>query len=144
MLCIQWDILHHLTHVFLSKDHEQGFILGSAKCLERLDFCGQIPAVQAGKYFYTPDSQYANTIIKDWAELNICFCGFVHSHLVNKNDLSDSDIEFAKQLFKSYNIPILWFGIGIVYKDAVNFQFYSVSSSDGDIVISPIKVEIIE
>ena len=75
----------------------------------------QLPAKQSGKYYYMPDGTAANQIIEEWRKRNICFCGFVHSHIALKEKLSEADIEYAKQIYKVYHLPVLWFGVGIVH-----------------------------
>lgn len=76
--------MQQLTQTFLSNDYEQGFLLGSTSCLEQLDCCHQVAPARASMQFYTPDANEANKIIANWVEKNICFCGFIHSHVVEK------------------------------------------------------------
>lgn len=135
---IQESILQQLTQTFLSNDYEQGFLLGSTSCLEQLDCCHQVAPARASMQFYTPDANEVNKIIANWVEKNICFCGFIHSHVVEKKDLSQNDIEFAQLLFNAYQLPVLWFGLGIVEQDEVHFRFYSVTSNKGDIDITSV------
>ena len=141
MVKVNKEILNDIAQTFISIDQEQGFLLGCTTCLEQLDHCCFLPAVQAGKFYYIPDSKAADCVIKNWAARSICFCGFIHSHLSDKKDLSESDIEFAQKLFESYPLPVLWFGIGIVNEDGVIFRFYAVSKIDGVMSVSPIEAE---
>lgn len=112
--------------------------MGSDTDLEQLNRCRQVSAVQAGVYFYTPNTDEANEIIRNWAEQNICFCGFIHSHVAGKKDLSQNDIEFAKQLFNAFRLPVLWFGLGIVDANEVHFRFYSIKSKNDDVDITSV------
>lgn len=139
MLKIKKEILQQLRDTFMSSNQEQGFLLGCKSHFERLEYCYQIPAVRAGKYFYIPNANEADKVIDLWAEQEICFCGFIHSHVVEKVDLSENDVEFAKQLFSAYKLPVLWFGLGLVQEEKIHFQFYSVQKNDNeDITIIPV------
>lgn len=136
MLEIDKKILTEITQQFLSKKNEMGFLLGTASRLNCLEYCYQLPAKQAGLHYYVPDEAKANNIIQYWTEQNICFCGLIHSHVVSKEELSEADIEYAKLIFQTYHLPVLWFGIGIVREVEVTFKFYAVTrKSDKQIKI---------
>lgn len=132
MLEITEETLTEIKRVFLSQKEETGFLLGSASRLNRLEHCCQLPAKQAGMYFYTPDENAADEIIRKWSEQGICFCGMIHSHLVPKENLSDHDIEYAKMIFQAFSLPVLWFGIGVMSSDSAKFHFYSINETTGN------------
>lgn len=138
MLKIKKEVFTEITCEFLSEKDETGFLLGTASRLNRLEYCYQLPAKQAGLHYYIPDEDEANNIIQYWAEQNVCFCGLIHSHVVPKEELSEADIEYAKLLFQTYHLPVLWFGIGIVKKTEVKFKFYAVNQNQDE------KIEITE
>ena len=54
-------------------------------------------------------------------------------------ELSQNDIEFAKQLLMTYKLPVLWFGLGVVAGDNVNFQFYSVIADKVGVKLTPVN-----
>lgn len=145
MLEIRKEVLQEITRSFLSGERERGFLLACASRLDRLEYCCEIPAVQAGLYFYEPDAKMADYEIRRWAEQGICFCGFLHSHIVSQNKLSQNDIDFARELFYAYSLPVMWFGLGIVTEGNVSFSFYAITGSDKrDINISPTVFSVIE
>ncbi len=135
MLVIESKILTEISGVFRQSPVEQGFLLGCGTALNRIDHCFHLPAISAGLHFYEPDHRAADTAIRDWMQNDICFCGLIHSHVVDKSDLSENDIVFAEQLFLAYNLPVLWFALGILDGEFVQFRFYSVSRSGTDIRI---------
>ena len=90
--------------------------MGANKSLDIVDSFALIPAEKAGKYYYIPDIEAANRQIHQWAKEEICFCGFIHSHITDKKELSEGDIKFAEQLFNSFHLPVLWFGLQILTK----------------------------
>lgn len=137
MLSVSQEALKQMTQVFSNSETEQGFLLGCTAAWNALDHCCQLPAARSGKYFYEPFAAAANGIIQDWADHGICFCGFVHSHLVDKPSLSENDIDFAHRLFRAYPLPVLWFGIGVVRGSRVDYVFYSVTEQDGTPCILP-------
>lgn len=144
MLWIKDSVRSVILHKFSSSCTEQGFLLGCSQKLNEIDFCCLLPAYRSGKYFYEPNSCEADQIIRNWAERNICFCGFIHSHLVYKKELSENDVEFAKRILTAYSIPVLWFGVGAVNDLNVDFQFYSAVCENGKTIICPIQSEIVD
>lgn len=128
MLIISRQVIEQLTNVFRESNQEKGFLLGCTSHLDTLDCCKQLPAIQAGLHFYEPDFELANEIVRLWANHRICFCGFIHSHVVNKPELSEADIDFARSLFLVYDLPVLWFGLALVRGENVQYRFYSVEA----------------
>lgn len=133
------EVFQTLNETFLSSKQEAGFILGCQTRLDCLDSCEQVPANQAGVYFYRPDASYANHIIQKWQAQRICFCGFIHSHVVNKQDLSEADVQFAQALFRACPLPVLWFGLAIALDGHVTYRFFSVTEENGSIHIRPVS-----
>lgn len=137
MLLVDKHILSKISETFLKQDVEQGFLLGSSLDFNHIDSCFELPASDAGLHYYEPNSLAADKAIRHWGHQGICFCGMIHSHVVNKRVLSENDIAFAKALYTAYHLPVLWFGIGIVNSGEVTFQIYSVTEIDEQICISP-------
>lgn len=137
MLLIAKEVLTEITSVFRKGDAEQGFLLGCDRNFDYINHCSVLFPIESGPCYYVPDSNRADELIRRWAERQICFCGMVHSHLVNKTDLSESDIDFAKELYLAYRLPKLWFAIGVRASENMVFRFYSVSERDGEILVSP-------
>lgn len=142
ILLIDKRILSRISDVFLARDEEQGFLLGSSRDITRIDACFDLPAANAGLHYYEPNPGAADEAISSWAQRDICFCGMIHSHVVNKMELSENDMEFAKALYTAYHLPVLWFGIGIVQAGDVAFRMYAVRESGGQISITPEQYEI--
>lgn len=136
MLLINKKILEDISAAFCTCEVEKGFLLGSSADLTYIDHCFDLPARDAGLHFYEPDPVLADKQIQHWANQGVCFCGMIHSHVVDKQELSENDIEYAKVLFSAYHLPLLWFGIGIVHANKVDFRIYSVSESDGQVNIN--------
>lgn len=140
MLKIKKMVLDEIQNHFLNNDNiEQGFLLGCRQNLEQIDMCGLIPVKQTSTYFITPDEEQADEIIDSWARQKICFCGMIHSHVRQKEDLSEADLLFAEQLCQVYMLPFLWFGIGIVKRQKVEFKFYRLKRNEQQIFIEATK-----
>lgn len=138
MLVLQRAVLEQVRDAFLrSPNLEQGFLLGSRRNLEEIDVCQPVPVRQAGTYFIVPDAEQADRAITSWATRGICFCGMIHSHVRKKQDLSEGDLAFAKQLSSAYPLPFLWFGIGITAPPNVRFKFYKLAQNGAAFSISP-------
>lgn len=112
--------------------------MGASKSLDIVDSFALIPAEKAGKYYYIPNIEAANRQIHQWAKEEICFCGFIHSHITDKKELSEGDIKFAEQLFNSFHLPVLWFGLQILTKKCRETKFFSVQKSDTKVEISSV------
>ena len=143
MLFISNSLLLEIEQQFYSCREEQGFLLGSSARLNFLDHCKQLPSIQSGRYFYQPDPFNATETIRYWANHRICFCGLIHSHIVNKTTLSENDLLFAETLFRTYQIPVLWFGLGIVHSQTTQFKFYSVVIKRGILKINPVNFHVL-
>ena len=101
-LTVTTRVLAKITNSFIGRKEEAGGILGASKSLDIVDSFALIPAEKAGKYYYIPNIEAANRQIHQWAKEEICFCGFIHSHITDKKELSEGDIKFAEQLFNSF------------------------------------------
>lgn len=137
-LTVTTRVLAKITNSFIGRKEEAGGILGASKSLDIVDSFALIPAEKAGKYYYIPNIEAANRQIHQWAKEEICFCGFIHSHITDKKKLSEGDIKFAEQLFNSFHLPVLWFGLKILTKKCRETKFYSVQKSDTKLEISSV------
>lgn len=137
-LIVTTRVLAKITNSFIGRKEEAGGILGANKSLDIVDSFALIPAEKAGKYYYIPDIEAANRQIHQWAKEEICFCGFIHSHITDKKESSEGDIKFAEQLFNSFHLPVLWFGLQILTKKCRETKFYSVQKSDTKVEISSV------
>lgn len=137
-LIIENSLLADISTTFSNSLQEEGFLLGCSSAMNRITHAEHLNPVRAGRYYYVPDSQKANEIIRRWAMHGICFCGFIHSHVTDKEELSEADLLFAEALIRAYRIPVLWFGLAVIIGSNISFRFYSVIEKDGNICISPI------
>lgn len=144
MLKLEKAVLEQLQNSFSGSTIEQGFLLGCRKNLEWVDVCRPVPVRQADTYFITPDVGQTNQQIKDWLDENVCFCGMIHSHVNQKYDLSEGDTSFAKQLYDAYQLPVLWFGIGVVRAQGVELIFYQVHLKNGQVSIDRVPWQVRE
>lgn len=142
MLFIRENVLKELTECFLKHDVEQGFLLGSTRRLDQVNRCCRLFTEQVGVYFITPDAEKTTEQIRKWAKQRVCFCGMVHSHVCPKRELSEADIEFAEALMKAYELPVLWFGIGVVESGTVTLRFYKVTKRQNRVKIVTANFEI--
>lgn len=143
MLLIHEQVKADLFQIFSDSAVEKGALLGCKTSLNHLEICCALPALQAGMYFYTPNTHAADEIIRTWSEQGICFCGLIHSHITEKDDLSDADIVYANNLINTFNLPVLWFGLALARGKQVVFRFYAVTKcSSGKSNISPVRCAI--
>lgn len=103
-LTVTTRVLAKITNSFIGRKEEAGGILGASKSLDIVDSFALIPAEKAGKYYYIPDIEAANRQIHQWAKEEICFCGFIHSHITDKKELSDGDYQLMQDLPKEEKI----------------------------------------
>ena len=144
MLYIKSDILHDLKTQILADEKEQGFVLGCTSSFDCIDRVAMIPEKESGPYFYMPDSNYANGIIRNWAKNNICFSGFIHSHTKGNRSFSQNDLEFAEQLLSQYQIPFLWFGLAVVDENSVEILIYKLCQRGSDTAFEQMPYEELE
>lgn len=140
MLIIKKELLYNMAGIFCSKTEEQGFLLGSRSKLNGIEYCKYLPANKCGKYYYEPNAEAANEIIRTWEEEGICFCGLIHSHVVDKKELSENDIDYAKVLCNIYGSPVFWFGIAVIEERNIDFIFWAViKEKTGEIILKKVK-----
>lgn len=106
-------VICELKKGFSAAGVECGYLLGAKVEVDHLNFCRELPALQAGRYFYDPDAEQANRILEEWSRESICFSGFIHSHLVNNPEFSEEDIDFGDRLVSAFGLPYFWYGLGV-------------------------------
>lgn len=141
MLYIKSDVLHDLKTQILADEKERGFVLGCTSSFDCIDRVVVIPAKESGPYFYMPDSNYANSIIRNWAENDTCFSGFIHSHTKSNRSFSQNDLEFAEQLLSRFQVPFLWFGLAVVDENSVEILIYKVCQRRHDTAFEQMPYE---
>lgn len=70
------------------------------------------------KIRYTPDVNALNKVIREWADAQIEFIGFVHSHPQSESRLSPGDITYAMRIKESCMIPEILMVIYIPSEEA--------------------------
>lgn len=58
--------------------------------------------------YYIPDINTLNEALIEWRNKDIQFCGMIHSHLLGRNKLSPSDIDYGKQILTSMNMDSIY------------------------------------
>ena len=76
---------------------EMGGILGIDNSRIVNKFCHDSTGTTT-KTQYIPDVQRLNSILRQWAAVQIRFVGFVHSHPKGKEKLSSCDLNYAKKI----------------------------------------------
>ena len=75
---------------------------------------------------YIPDIKQINKVITNWAECNISFCGFIHSHPLSCIKPSYGDIEFVKKILRDNGLEKLYILIYLADLDEkiVSYELY--------------------
>ena len=58
--------------------------------------------------YYIPDINTLNKALIEWSNKNIRFCGMIHSHLLGRNKLSSSDIDYGRRILSSMNMDSIY------------------------------------
>lgn len=117
MLYISNSVINRINQECKNMHVEQGWLIGCKMDFEYLDSCYSLVASYADANCYIVDSKITTEAIRRWAENGVCNIGFIHSHLVDKEDFSLADRESANSLLKSLNMPFLYFGIVVITPD---------------------------
>lgn len=131
------EILSHYTSVL----PERGGILGKKENII-VDYIHDNTRPILNRAIYVPDTEFLNRFIEEWAEKDIEFCGFVHSHPDGQNTLSGGDMEYIKLLYevnpqlKNTYFPLILNGREL--------KVYSVERNGDGISVKPDSLEIIE
>lgn len=75
---------------------------------------------------YIPDIKQINKVITNWAERNISFCGFIHSHPLSCIKPSYGDIEYVKKILRGNGLEKLYLLIYLADLDEkiVSYELY--------------------
>lgn len=88
---------------------EQGGFLGISNCDDVVDYFVHDINAKVGYSEYNPNVEFINKVInEEWANKNIDFCGFIHSHPSPSNMLSRADIEYALRIMKEFGLSYLY------------------------------------
>lgn len=89
---------------------ERGCLVGASQFLNCIDAFAPVPGL-SGKDYFAPDMDAVNRQIAHWADLGICFCGFIHSHPDGAAFLSYADHIAIESWVRAANLPFLCFGV---------------------------------
>lgn len=124
---------------------EQGWLIGCKTDFEHIDSCYSLVPSYADANCYIIDSVLTTQAIRRWAETGVCIIGFIHSHLVDKEDFSAADRDSANSLLRSLNMPFLYFGIVVTTPDAETetkntlFMYLARDTKDHECTIEQIQ-----
>ena len=103
-----------LSAAFSPVPPEAGGILGSRNgCICVFVYDPGTPDIS--RNCYTPDVDFLNSIIEQWQEEGITFCGIVHSHPPGQQNLSEADLSYIQTILDCMPVRIqeLYFPITI-------------------------------
>ena len=117
---IQKDVLNEIFLSIRKYNYETGGIIG-------INESGIISAFQfdetysSNPFEYSPNVDFLNQVInEEWANENIEFIGFVHSHL-NNSEISQQDIKYARQILANNKyLDVILLGI-VNLSEKLNF-----------------------
>ena len=141
---IQQDILDNISAVANSEFLEIGGILGSSKNGVITDMATDLsPDAKKCRFEYYPDTDYLNMQIQTWAENDIEFSGFFHTHFSGSKNLSDVDINYIKSIMLSSKgiVEYLYFPIFTLPDNELTV--YKACFYGGEIVITKDELIII-
>ena len=98
-MIITKDALRIIEEVAHSKEVEIGGILGMKTNNVVSYVITDLPENAVGcRFDYSPNIEFLNTQIENWAENDIQFIGLFHTHFSGSRNLSDADIEYVKEI----------------------------------------------
>lgn len=96
---IKQEIVENIAAVANSDFSEIGGILGSSKDGVITDMAADLSSNSVKcRFEYYPDTDYLNAQIETWAENDIKFFGFFHTHFSGSMNLSDADIKYIESI----------------------------------------------
>jgi len=70
--------------------------------------------------FYIPDVAALNETIVTWRQKGTEFVGMIHSHLLGRNNLSPSDVDYAKRIMNNMDLEQMY--MLLVDTDTINYN----------------------
>lgn len=102
---------------------ETGGIIGTSSTIVdtvAFDNCNKI--LEAA--IYVPNVERLNTVLSNWKEENVSFCGLFHSHKNGQESLSKDDMEYIQTIFSCLpqTITELYFPIVISKSHIISYK----------------------
>ncbi len=113
MLTVTDEVKTFIKSMVYSSVVERGFLLGCRESIHVIDTVSIASLKEADADYLIIDADLTNTIIRKWAEEDILFCGFLHSHIGGCSEFSAEDKRFADMLVSSFELPFIWFGLAV-------------------------------
>ena len=97
IMTIDQHTYNTLCNTFAPVPPEAGGILGSRNgCICAFVYDPGTPDIS--RNCYTPDVDFLNSVIEQWQEEGITFCGIVHSHPAGHRKLSNVDLAYIQTI----------------------------------------------
>lgn len=138
IMTIDQHTYNTLCNTFAPVPPEAGGILGSRNgCICAFVYDPGTPDIS--RNCYTPDVDFLNSVIEQWQEEGITFCGIVHSHPAGHRKLSNVDLAYIQTIMNCMPAQIreLYFPVIIPGEGIFPYQ----AKRDGTVIPSFFKRE---
>ena len=99
-MIIEMEIYQKILSTFPSVPPEGGCILGAKDDVVcSFEYDSGFPKLDMA--VYTPNVEFLNHVIKQWASKDTQFCGLAHSHPYGQQSLSSSDISYIHTIMQA-------------------------------------------
>ena len=96
-----------IVKTIASTTPECGGILGMKKDAVVCEYVFD-KGIENSTEYYIPDINTLNKALIEWSNKNVQFYGMIHSHLLGRNKLSSSDIDYGRQILTSMNMDSIY------------------------------------
>ena len=120
---------------------ERGGILGGNNDIINIA-CNDTGDCNDSRGNYIPNTRFLNTVIANWCDQNIDFCGIFHTHAHNWVGLSESDIKYIEDVMRSMPKDVVKLYFPIIYPHEYIMPFIALRNGN-EIHIQEEKLNII-
>ena len=141
---IRQEVIDNIVAVANSKKLEIGGILGSSKNGIITDMVADLPDNVVGcKFEYSPNIDFLNTQIENWAENDIDFFGIFHTHFSGSKNLSDADIAYINAIMNASKEFVEYLYFPLFTQPDNELTAYKAYFKDGEVVVDKDELDII-
>lgn len=139
---IEWKTYNEIISQSNEKPPEMGGVLGKQNgviCRFQLDYGNGSEC----RCSYSPQVSVLNDTIENWQKEGIEFAGMFHTHFFGVSSLSKGDVEYISKIMKTMPSQISELVFPIIVMPNKEMVSYKAEISNGEIIISKDKIQII-
>lgn len=120
-------VVNEIYRTMISDTCECGGILGMNRNGVITHYCFDYFAEQSDRNEYRPSVERLNSVIQEWHQEGVHFCGIIHSHPYGRSELSMADRLYAEEILQcNFYLDKIYLPILIEGSQVKELVFWSI------------------